>query len=36
MEFFHFVGICPDSFSHFDLLDLVLSQYNNIMLWITK
>jgi len=22
---FHFIGICPDSISHFDLIDLVVS-----------
>jgi len=24
MELFHFIGICPDAMSHFDLLDLLM------------
>ena len=36
MEILHFLGLCPDTLAHYDLLDLFLSQYNNIILWITK
>lgn len=27
MEILHVIGLCPDSLSHIDLLDLVISNY---------
>ena len=29
-ELFHIVGLCPDSISHLDLLDLFVANYQNI------
>jgi len=28
MEILHLIGICPDSLSHIDLLDLICNLYN--------
>lgn len=30
-EFLHIVGICPDSLSHLDVLDLVMYNYNGFV-----
>jgi hypothetical protein len=29
-EILHIIGLCPDSFAHFDLSDLILANYQNI------
>ena len=29
-EFLHIIGLCPDNFTHFDLLDLVVVNYQNL------
>jgi hypothetical protein len=29
-EILHFIGLCPDSFAHFDLLDLFVANYPNL------
>ena len=29
-ELLHIVGLCPDSFTHFDLSDLVVANYQNL------
>jgi hypothetical protein len=26
----HFLGLCPDSFSHFDFMDIVICYYNEL------
>lgn len=31
-EIFHFIGLCPDSLSHFDLMDLIALNYNQIQI----
>lgn len=28
-EILHIIGMCGDSFSHIDLIDIILSLYNN-------
>jgi len=30
-EFLHILGICPDSLSHLDILDLVMYNYNGFI-----
>ena len=30
-ELYHIVGICPDSFGHLDLMDLVIANYCNFI-----
>ncbi len=30
-EIFHIIGVCPDSLSHLDLLDLVMYNYNGFI-----
>ena len=32
----HILGICPDSFSHVDILDIIVTNYNQIQLSIYK
>jgi len=29
-QIFHILGVCPDSFSHTDILDIVVCYYNEI------
>jgi hypothetical protein len=29
-EFLHIIGLCPDNFTHFDLSDLVVANYQNL------
>jgi len=31
-ELFHFIGLCPDSMSHIDLLDILIINYNQIQI----
>ena len=33
---FHVFGICPDSFSHIDLLDIVIANYQQIVDFINR
>ncbi len=33
-EIVHILGICPDSFSHLDMLDLVMYNYNGFLTFI--
>jgi hypothetical protein len=41
-EVLHIIGLCPDSFAHFDLIDLIVANYENLMYiktnrrWLTK
>jgi hypothetical protein len=43
-EFIHIIGLCPDSLSHIDLLDILLAKYqinpyinfNEIIKYVTK
>jgi len=28
MELLHFIGICPDSLGHLDLLEIIVNMYN--------
>jgi hypothetical protein len=30
-EFIHFIGICPDSLGHLDLLDIFISNYQDVI-----
>lgn len=30
-ELLHFIGICPDSFAHIDLMDIVISNYQSVV-----
>ena len=30
MEIFHFLGLCPDSMSHVDLMDVVVANWGQI------
>ncbi len=30
-EVLHIIGLCPDSFAHFDLIDLIVANYENLM-----
>ena len=30
-EVFHIIGLCPDSFAHPDLLDVVVANYENLV-----
>jgi hypothetical protein len=32
MEIFHLLGLCPDSLSHIDLIDIFILNYNQIIL----
>lgn len=36
MEFLHIIGICPDSISHIDILDIIMVNYNEIQIMINK
>jgi|694.fasta_scaffold01065_33 hypothetical protein len=36
MEFLHIIGICPDSISHIDILDIIMVNYNEIQIMISK
>lgn len=29
-EFLHILGLCSDSFSHLDLIDVIIANYNQI------
>ena len=29
-EVFHIIGLCPDSFAHPDLMDIVVANYENL------
>ena len=29
-EVLHTIGLCPDSFAHFDLIDLIVANYENL------
>jgi hypothetical protein len=35
-ELLHVIGLCPDSFSHLDLIDLTISNWNNLIIYIRK
>lgn len=41
-EVLHIIGLCPDSVTHFDLIDLIVVNYENLMYiktnrrWLTK
>jgi hypothetical protein len=30
-EILHLIGLCPDSFAHYDLLDIVIPNYETII-----
>jgi hypothetical protein len=30
-EIFHIIGLCPDSFAHPDLLDILVANYENLV-----
>jgi hypothetical protein len=32
-EFLHALGLCPDSMSHLDLLDVIIFQWNQLQLY---
>jgi len=36
MEFLHIIGICPDSISHIDIVDIIMVNYNEIQIMIGK
>lgn len=36
MEFLHIIGICPDSISHIDIVDIIMVNYNEIQIMISK
>lgn len=36
MEIFHLLGLCPDSPSHLDLIDIVVTNYNQFQLIVHK
>lgn len=29
-EVLHIIGLCPDSFAHFNLMDLIVANYENL------
>ena len=29
-EVLHIIGLCPDSFAHFDLIDFIVANYENL------
>ena len=29
-EILHVIGLCPDSFAHFDLMDVLVANYENL------
>jgi hypothetical protein len=31
MEILHLLGLCPDTFAHIDLMDIVIANYNQIV-----
>lgn len=36
MEFLHIIGICPDSISHIDIVDIIMVNYNEIQIIVNK
>lgn len=36
MEFLHIIGVCPDSISHIDIVDIIMVNYNEIQIMISK
>ena len=34
IEFLHILGVCPDSLNHIDLIDIIITNYNQIQLLI--
>lgn len=32
MEIFHVIGLCPDSMSHVDLIDIVITNWNQLQI----
>ncbi len=36
MEILHLIGICPDSFSHVDTLDFLISNYSELKPMVSK
>lgn len=36
MEFLHIIGICPDNVSHIDIMDIIIMNYNEIQIMISK
>ena len=32
----HIIGLCPDSISHFDIMDFVVANYNAIITLMTR
>lgn len=36
MEFLHIIGICPDSISHIDIVDIIMVNYNEIQIMVNK
>lgn len=35
MEILHLLGLCPDAFTHIDLIDIVVANYNQIIQFIS-
>lgn len=36
VEFLHVLGLCPDSISHIDLLDVIIFQWDQLQLYYYK
>lgn len=36
MEFLHFIGICPDTLQHTDIIDIIILNYNELQLIINN